>query len=355
MPYKLFVLGILLCICWSCENAAISEVAPKKEKSLVSPSLINATTSGLDSMAYKIWWASLPKLPKTEHFFLDILTDASWQACQKIRKRLFGTVLAKIPAEKSNRAALKYLDLSYQNIRYLPNDMADLSNLKHLVLKNNSLRDINACLRHCSQLKTLDVSTNNWTEVPSNLIYLTQLRDLKLVDNKLESLPSFLQNLKSLKTLDISNVHPAMAQGNNLFKEVPQVIGQMPWLEKLLMEYLPIRRFPGNMVRMKNLQVLSLKGCRGIDWRQAFEIMARMPNLQVLDISFIGLHSLPYNVSKLKNLKVLVWTAENNRNAYFIDQLKEVLPNTKIYHNPLKEAIPFIRGNSVKTLVGAGK
>ncbi len=79
-----------------------------------------------------------------------------------------------------------------------------------------------------------------------------------------------------------------------------------------------------------------------------------MPNLQVLDISFIGLHSLPYTVAKLKNLKVLIWTSENNRNAHSVSQLKKVLPNTKIYHNPQKEAIPFVRGNSVNTLIKSG-
>lgn len=339
-------------LCWSCEKAPSK---PVPLKSLVTPLLIHSAKASVDSFAYQLWLANVPKLPKKEHFFIDIIADASWKAIEKTRRRLFGVVLAKIPTNKAEQAKVKYLDLSNQNIRFLPNELGKLSNLRHLVLKNNGLREINSCLKHCTNLKTLDLSNNGFKSIPSDLVYLKQLRDLKLIDNNLTDLPAFFQNLKGLRTLDISNVHPAMAEGNNNFQEVPYVVGRISWLEKLLMEYLPIRRLPGDMLRMVDLKVLSLKGCRGLDWQQVFEILARMPNLRVLDISFIGLSSLPYNIAKLKQLKVLVWASENNRNAHNIEQLKKTLPNTKIYHNPSNEAIPFIRGNSVKTLLGAGK
>lgn len=353
----LLVVVILSGIFWSCNDTTTPyPTASKLEKeSLVSTLLIRSAKNCSNSFAHHLWLANLPKLPQQEYFFIDMVVDASWKACEKTRKRLFGAVLSQIPTTLDAQAKVTYLDFSNQNIRYLPNELEKLPNLRHLVLRNNNLRDINPSLSKCINLKTLDLSTNGWTSIPSDLIYLKQLRDLKLMDNELSTLPSFLQNLKGLRTLDISNVHPAMAQGNNTFQEVPHVVGRMPWLEKLLMEYLPIRRLPGDMLRMVDLKVLSLKGCRGLDWQQTFEILARMPNLKVLDISFIGLRSLPYNISKLKHLKVLVWSAENNRNAHNIEQLKKALPNTKIYHNPSKEAIPFIRGNSIKTLVGAGK
>ena len=250
-------------------------------------------------------------------------------------------------------STLKYLDLSFRNIRYLPNSIAQNKQLRYLSLRGNRLLALNPILAQCRFLRKIDLSANQWKQIPFGIIYLDQVEELNLSDNYLSSLPSYFYNLRRLKVLDISNVHPKMALGNNQFVQIPSVLFKMNGIERLF-DKLPLQQLSPQLAKLTNLRVVSLNGCYQLDMYQAIEQLSQVDSLLALDISFSGRRRLPRNIDKLQHLAVLVWHEEYDQHVQYIEQeLKARLPNTQIFYSAKKHSTPFLRGNSLKTIRAA--
>lgn len=260
-----------------------------------------------------------------------------------------------IPLAKGEAEKITYLNLSDRKLIAIPPEIGVLKNLKDLLLANNDIRNMSLSLLACRNLRRLDLSSNTLSNIPIQLTYLLHLEDLSLRDNRLNNLPGNFSQLRNLRYLDLSNVHPKLAKGHNDFKYIPPSVCHLPKLEKLLLEKLNISQLPISILYLKKLQVLSISGCRRINLNNTFQILAQMPELKVLDISFMGRSRLPNEIQLLKHLKVLIWQEEGNINKDEIQRLINLLPDTKIYHSGGKEPVPFLRGNSVKMLINAGK
>ena len=249
------------------------------------------------------------------------------------------------------RRLTQHLDLSFQNLCYLPDWICRRPDLRYLSLSNNQLRALNPLLGQCQQLRKLDLSSNGLARLPEGLLRLTQLQELVLTDNLLYTLPPNLALLRGLKILDIGNLHPSTAVHHNNIQQFPRVLLQMPQLQKLFLDKLPLRQLPYQLSQLYNLQVLSLNGNRAMYWGPAFQALARLPQLIALDISFIGRSRLPESIRQLQGLKILIWHEENQRNQAFVENtLRHWLPNTKIYYGKKGVATPFLRGNSIATI-----
>lgn len=303
-------------------------------------------------LAEKLYWLQLPKVPTQASFYADQQLDALAEGSRAALRKRYQQV--RTNTRNKGYSEVKHLDLSEQNIHYIPNKVAQYSNLRYLSLRNNKLKAVNPKLAQCKRLKKLDLSSNGLSNIPFGLIYLTQLEALILSDNALNSLPSYLSNLRQLKMLDLSNAHPRMALYQNIFRQVPSVVFQLPKLERLFLEKLPLRKLPSHFSQLHNLRILSLNGSRGLDLYQVVETLARMPNLVALDLSFIGRRNLPSNMHKLKHLSVLIWHEEKRRNESYIKTLEQQLPNTKIFYGKRGIPTPFLRGNTVATLKAIG-
>jgi len=97
------------------------------------------------------------------------------------------------------------LDLSNQQLKKVPNQIFNQTNLEELNLSNNQLTGaLPAEIRHLQNLKTLNASNNLMTGVPAEIGQLQNLQTLNLSNNQLTGLPYELGNLKNLKTLNIS-------------------------------------------------------------------------------------------------------------------------------------------------------
>jgi Leucine-rich repeat (LRR) protein len=292
----------------------------------------------------------LPNLPSAADYWQDLHYNALIAGSQRsLRKHYRG-----ISAPK--RQLTKHLDLSYQGIQFLPDHICRYNDLRYLSLSNNRLQAINPKLQNCQRLRKIDLSSNGIKHLPQGLAYLHQIEELVLADNELYTLPNFLSNLHNLKVLDISNLHSSAASYYNNIRQFPTVITKMPRLQKLFLEKLPLYTLPRYLGYLRELQVVSLNGCRGLNLAQSFESLSTLPNLVALDISFLGRNSLPAAIRKLQQLKVLIWHEEGQRNRAFIEQtLRYWLPNTKIYYGKAKVATPFLRGNSLSVIRGLGK
>lgn len=118
----------------------------------------------------------------------------------------------------------------------IPAELADLSELKVLMLDNNQLSgEIPPELGNLSQLQELDLSGNYFSgEIPPELANLSQLTILDLGNNQLSGdIPPELGNLVLLKVLTLDN--------NQLSGGVPTELGNLSQLELLALDNNPLR------------------------------------------------------------------------------------------------------------------
>jgi Leucine-rich repeat (LRR) protein len=357
--FSIFFLYCCCCACQSAESTSIVvDAAPIElpvEDSLTAweEQLLTIPEEIQDTIAQELYIKSLPKLPGGDNFFGNLQLGALQHGSNKSLKRVYQSI--STPYKNNAYERTKHLDLSYRNIYYIPNKVANYPNLRYLSLSNNHIQALNPQLAYCKKLRKLDLSSNGMTKLPTSLTLLTQIDELVLADNRLNSLPAYFANLRNLRTIDISNLHSGMAEYYNNITKFPAVLTRMSNVEKLFLEKLPIRSIPNSIRNMRNLQVLSLNGNRSINLTQAFNTLANVPDLIALDLSFMGRRTLPQSIQKLKNLKILVWHEENHRNRIFIEEtLKRWLPNTKIYYGKKGVATPFLRGNTVNTIRNVG-
>lgn len=274
-----------------------------------------------------------------------------YQLESKRRARIRYLMGLNIPMRPSAMAQKRYLNLSSRGLKEIPYELGRLQSLEELLLKYNQIRSFSTSLYQCKALKRLDLSSNQLEELPNSIYQLRKLENLSLRDNKLKFLPAGFSQLRELRSLDLSNSHRSMAGAYNNFRYLPAAVYRLPKLEKLLLQRLPLQQFALNVQQMKSLRVLSIAGCYQLPLDNNLKLLAQLPKLEVLDISFLGRRTLPKSIERFKQLKVLIWQEENGVNEQAIKALKKILPNTRIYWGAPGEKRPFLRANSIETII----
>ena len=108
---------------------------------------------------------------------------------------LTGAVLAEV----GRLSALRYLDLSYNQLTSLPAEIGQLTSLESLHLGVNQLTRLPAEIGQLTSLRGFDLSYNRLTSVPAEIGQLTSLRKLYLSDNQLTSVPAEIGQLTGCK------------------------------------------------------------------------------------------------------------------------------------------------------------
>ncbi|XP_029044322.1 leucine-rich repeat protein SHOC-2-like [Osmia bicornis bicornis] len=98
---------------------------------------------------------------------------------------------------------LSVIDISSNNIFWLPEEICSLKKLSSLNIQKNKLTALPKSIGELISLKELKVCCNQLSELPESIGGLSNLQYLDLYDNEFEMLPETIKNLPSLLGVDL--------------------------------------------------------------------------------------------------------------------------------------------------------
>lgn len=131
---------------------------------------------------------------------------------------LSGCQLKFLPREIAKLTNLTILDLSNNLLTALPPEIGELINLSKLFLSGNLLKSLPPEIRKLKNLSTLFLFNNKLTSLPPEIGKLTNLSILIISNNELTSLPPEIRKLTKLKVLTLSK--------NPLVSPPPEIVNQ---------------------------------------------------------------------------------------------------------------------------------
>ena len=159
--------------------------------------------------------------------------------------------LTEFPAEIFTLAdSLEILDLTGNQLSKLPDNLADLVNLKILFCSNNLFTEVPTVLANCSKLEMIGFKSNQIKTFAENALPLNT-RWLILTDNQLNTLPDSIGDLKKLQK--------CMLAGNQL-SEIPKTIQHCSNLELLRLSANQLTQLPDELFSLPKLSWLAFSG-----------------------------------------------------------------------------------------------
>ena len=104
-----------------------------------------------------------------------------------------------------NLSQLQELDLSYNDLRTIPEIISLLSKLKKLYLNGNKLYSLPESIYYIPELEYLNVSNNRLFKISKHIYKSKQLHTLNVSYNKITTLPLQIIKCKNLHHIDISH------------------------------------------------------------------------------------------------------------------------------------------------------
>ncbi|HTK18222.1 MAG TPA: TIR domain-containing protein [Mucilaginibacter sp.] len=157
--------------------------------------------------------------------------------------------LTEIPQEVFACKNLKKLNLSHNKLKVLPKELSQLKFLKNLDVSHNEIKVLYAKSFDLKNLEILILNYNKLKQLPGQIEQLSKLKKLSLANNLLEELPDVVFTLQNLTALDISS---------NRFKLFPFGLFNIKTLEKLWLGKNIFNEFPseGMLREMTGLKYL---------------------------------------------------------------------------------------------------
>lgn len=159
--------------------------------------------------------------------------------------------LTEFPTEILSLAdSLEILDLSNNQLKSLPDEIAQLKKLKIIFASNNDFETLPESLGQCENLEMIGFKTNKIKHVPDQSLP-PNLRWLILTENQLTSLPDTLGERPRLQKLALA--------GNQL-SQLPSNLGQLINLELLRISANQLTHFPDQLLALPKLAWLAFSG-----------------------------------------------------------------------------------------------
>ncbi|MFW9882498.1 MAG: leucine-rich repeat domain-containing protein [Candidatus Thorarchaeota archaeon] len=292
----------------------------------------------------------LESVMEREFFLLNVSEKSEMAVSINDRKITGLSILARYRAEKNklktipslifNFPFLEALNLRWNEISILPNEINTFSHLKNFYFSGNKIKIIPSTLYTMKTIEELDLSSNLIESISPSIKNLKKLRYLELNNNKLSDIPEEVFSLKSLKRLlliknDIQELSPTINNleklegfsfGNFNVKSLPEELSQIKTLRTLELEINDSSHLPESIGELSSLIRL---------WLTVENFNGLPPSIENLDklerlwISSEKGKILPRELTKLKSLsKIYLWgdITKNLFNGYKPDaQSKEVL------------------------------
>lgn len=98
---------------------------------------------------------------------------------------------------------LTSINLSFNNIYFLPEEFCSLKNLNRLIMDNNKLINLPEKIGELAMLKELKLRHNHLVKLPDSVKLLKNLEYMDLYNNDFQTVPEVILNLPKLKGLDL--------------------------------------------------------------------------------------------------------------------------------------------------------
>lgn len=182
--------------------------------------------------------------------------------------------------------SLRTLNLRHNAIVDIPINLHKcLMQLENLNLACNRLNALPS-LSGLTKLKTLDISYNQMKLLPDTLSQLISLENLLFGSNEIATIPEGISNLKNLKNF----------QGdNNMIETLPSEVSVYKKLEVFNVSRNQIKEFPMGLCRAVNLKVLNLSHNR---LREIPSVITKLTKT-VFNFSHNQLCTLPYQLAHM--------------------------------------------------------
>lgn len=119
---------------------------------------------------------------------------------------LRGNQISMLPTELCEALCeLEILNLSYNRLRYLPENVSSMTHLRVLLVEHNELEGLPDGVCRLPLLQQLHLHNNRLEEISPAVVRLQQLKVLTLNSNKLTEVPRQLTKLRYLSHLNLSN------------------------------------------------------------------------------------------------------------------------------------------------------
>ena len=208
------------------------------------------------------------------------------------------------------RPGLEKLKLNGNQLKELPEQLGELTNLRELDLSSNKLVAFPEAVLTLQNLEILNFDQNGLSELPQEIQQLVRLKELRLEGNKFEAVPQAVLGLVDLEVLRMDS---------NKIAEIPQEIRGLQNLKELGVGDNPIIVFPSELLQLQNLTTLNLRKA-GLTYLP--QELVTLAKLKELDLSENQLALLPSSMGRIKDLEVLF--LDNNRFATLQKQLFEL-------------------------------
>jgi len=262
------------------EEAKASEVIEAHRRARLGTDALDLASRGLQFLP-PLMWSTPEGMNRLKHL---VILDVS------------GNSLIALPGKSlfSACASLQKLDISWNNLRGLPNELGCLTQLRILKADGNVLDKLPATLGELRALQRLNLASNRLCELPGNGVMrrLVSLQDLNLGNNCLRELPPDFFSMSSLVDLNL--------QSNQLVY-LPE-FHRCRRLRRLNLSSNLITEVPESLGNAQRLSHLNLSNNR---MRHTFRSLGNCCSLVSLDLARNTLKDLPESLGNLTRLSLL--------------------------------------------------
>ncbi|PSB35710.1 COR domain-containing protein [Stenomitos frigidus] len=202
-------------------------------------------------------------------------------------------LLTLLPPEIGQLTSLSTLELQHNRLETLPPEIGQLTSISQLFLIGNQLTTLPPEIGQLTTISQLFLGGNQLTTLPLEIGQLTNLRTLDLSINKFTTLPPEIGRLTKLTELELSK--------NQLTTLLPE-IAQLANLSGLYLYINRLTTLPSEIGQLTNLQTLDLGG------NQLTTLpleVGQLTQLSTLDLSYNQLTMLPQQLLQLKQLQTI--------------------------------------------------